>query len=373
VSDDLSDDLLFLSSYSSDDEWDVRRAERIRQALQDRGITAAQVRGAIHEARQRWRDGDPHVVAWLHLNDREEMGDFYLREVWKTVALEPAGNPEYTKSVPVLESEARRLLGRSDAELQTELYEKLGVTSLDPLPGLPKGPYYDPVDVGSIRAALERALTNLSHARDRLTTDDAIDQLRIAPESYIVGTREADLGKGDLSEKRIHVLALNGQIVDAVRRELQHDDSALEKLSPLDFEYLVAEILRDMGLDVAPTRASADGGRDILAYVRVGPVQLMVIVECKKWARRRRVGVQVVKQLLSTLRDQDHANAAFLVTTAYYTRCAEALALDKMQRWPLRLFDHDDLIRWLSRYGTWEEDRRGGLWLPHDRPDRRLK
>jgi len=88
----------------------------------------------------------------------EEVGDFYIREVWKTVSFEPTGDPNLRKTVPIFEDEAKQLLGEPDDLLVESLYRKLGVTNRDPLIGLPKGPYYDAVDTVAIREGLRRAL-----------------------------------------------------------------------------------------------------------------------------------------------------------------------------------------------------------------------
>jgi hypothetical protein len=52
MEDDLERDLRFLSYYSSDDENDVRRAERIREKLSAAGITEMDRCALIHSVRQ---------------------------------------------------------------------------------------------------------------------------------------------------------------------------------------------------------------------------------------------------------------------------------------------------------------------------------
>lgn len=50
----------------------------------------------------------------------------------------------------------------ADTELEDAIYAKLGVTSRLELPGLPKGPYYNPIDLDHMRAVLRQALENTS-------------------------------------------------------------------------------------------------------------------------------------------------------------------------------------------------------------------
>lgn len=117
-------------------------------------------------------DEEIHVISWLHLDDREKYGDQYddgsaiawSREVRKSVSIGPSRHsPELlSRSAPITEDDARGLLEMSDTELEDAIYAKLGVTSRLELPGLPKGPYYDPIDLDHMRAVLRQALENTS-------------------------------------------------------------------------------------------------------------------------------------------------------------------------------------------------------------------
>lgn len=99
------------------------------------------------------------VVVWLHLADREEVGDFLIREVWKTVELRASGVPDDCgKCVPLSHQDALELLSMPDKQLEQELFRRLGVTTRESYIGIPKGPYYDAVDVAKIRSTLKRTL-----------------------------------------------------------------------------------------------------------------------------------------------------------------------------------------------------------------------
>lgn len=115
-------------------------------------------------------DKDDRVIAWLYLEQREEYGNCYedgtpiawTREVWKSVTIgpEPQGPESLSRSIPITEKEVEELLRETDITLAGALYKKLGVTSLRESPGLPQGPYYDPVDLNDIRARLRKALAS---------------------------------------------------------------------------------------------------------------------------------------------------------------------------------------------------------------------
>lgn len=113
-------------------------------------------------------DDRVRVVTWLHLEDREEYGDEYedgspiswTREVWKSVSIGPwtYGPDSLSRSVPLTVEEAKKLLHLSSSSFEDAVYAKLNVTSRRELHGLPKGPYFDPINISHIRKELKKAI-----------------------------------------------------------------------------------------------------------------------------------------------------------------------------------------------------------------------
>src|SRR5688572_8358301 len=101
------------------------------------------------------------VATWLHLEDREEYGDYHLdsspiawtREIWKRVNISPwsCGPEDFSRTVAITEPEAQTLLQVSGSAFASAIYRKLGVSGLEPIIGLPKGPYFDPLDEESLK------------------------------------------------------------------------------------------------------------------------------------------------------------------------------------------------------------------------------
>jgi hypothetical protein len=296
------------------------------------------------------KDERHRVVTWLHLDDREEYGDTYLdgspiahtREVWHRVDIGPwcYGPESLSRSVPITEPDAASLLETPPGEVVNALYARLGVHDLKPMMGLPKGPYYDRVDVDYVLSELRRALA-------------------------LIGPREVE-GKADRrgeARRMQAALTLESNLVAAIRHELGRDPDALEKMDPFDFERLVAELLRAMGYDVMLTPKAKDGGRDILAIATLPPgLRLLFTVECKRWRKHRPVEVGDVRQFIYTVRENDKANGGMIVTTSSFS--AGARAEEQKWRWLLTLFDGDNIKEWISQYGHWSRSAEGGLWLP---------
>jgi len=287
------------------------------------------------------------VVTWLHLVDREGYRDFYddgvplpwTREVWKSVDIGPwcYGPGSLSHSVPITEIDAKTLLQTPDTFFEDSIYTALG-GKIDEFDGLPLGPYYDPVDIVYIK-----------------------DKLRFALDTYEVIDPKKDI-RGEIARKDA-VLSLSDNLTKTLLKELRTDDKALDKISPYDFERLIAEILNANGYEAKLTPRTRDGGRDILVHKELSlKNKLLFIVECKKWNPRRKIGVGDVRRFLSTIRDYDRANKGFLITTAYFTAGARREEQQFVNLLDLR--DRDELIEWLKTFGDWENTEDKFIWTP---------
>jgi restriction system protein len=136
------------------------------------------------------------------------------------------------------------------------------------------------------------------------------------------------------------------------------------ELDPIKFEFLVALLLEDAGYSVKVTPASRDGGRDILAVLKIPFGEVLTIVDCKRFAAHRKIGPELVQRLLWVSDNHDRASNAMLVTTSSFT--SGARLIEQEHRWRLKLQEYGDIHDWLSRFGKWRAHDTGSLWLPGD-------
>jgi len=137
----------------------------------------------------------------------------------------------------------------------------------------------------------------------------------------------------------------------------------LHKLNSFRFEILVAELLRDMGYDVHLTPRTRDGGRDILAVFKTPQAEFLIIVDCKRFALKRKIGPELVHRLLWVSDNYDKASYAIMATTTYFT--SGAREIEKAFRWRLGLKDFDAVKGWVANYGKWTIRKSSGLWIPN--------
>ena len=138
----------------------------------------------------------------------------------------------------------------------------------------------------------------------------------------------------------------------------QHPD-ALERIAWEAFEQIIAEIFASKGFHVDLTGRLRNRSADIIA-VRADEfgVETKYLIECKKYAHTRLIGLDIVNGVIGAARraDVDHA---FLVTSSFFTRDVEAQK-QEFKQFRLHLRDGDDVREWLSNYRVRTEN---GLWL----------
>ncbi|WUH92032.1 restriction endonuclease [Streptomyces sp. NBC_00433] len=133
------------------------------------------------------------------------------------------------------------------------------------------------------------------------------------------------------------------------------DEPNLYAMDPLEFELLVAELFRAMGMEAVTTQRSGDGGVDVDA---VDPTPIRggtIVVQVKRY--RHTVQPTAVRDLYGTVQHTG-ANKGVLVTTSRFGPGSQAFARGK----PLELVSGEQLVELLHQHGL-----RGRLG-PTERP-----
>lgn len=118
----------------------------------------------------------------------------------------------------------------------------------------------------------------------------------------------------------------------------------LMELSPSEFETLVSNLFTKMGLETKLTRASRDGGVDVVAYDTRPVLGGKVVIQAKRY--KNTVGVSAVRDLYGTMLNEG-ASKGILVATSSYGSDAYEFSKDK----PLELIDGGGLLYLLEQVG----------------------
>ncbi len=119
----------------------------------------------------------------------------------------------------------------------------------------------------------------------------------------------------------------------------------LMDLNPFDFEHLVGNLFKKMGLETKQTRSSRDGGVDVVAFDTRPVLGGKVVIQAKRY--RHTVGVAAVRDLYGTMINEG-ANKGILVTTSGYGPDAFEFAKDK----PIELMQGSGLLYLLEQHGV---------------------
>jgi HJR/Mrr/RecB family endonuclease len=126
------------------------------------------------------------------------------------------------------------------------------------------------------------------------------------------------------------------------------DNAQLYHIHHREFEEMMAELLKSRDFEVFLTKKTRDGGTDIIALQNHAGIPIKMLVECKKYAPARKIGVDVIRGF-SYVVNTKQANKGIIFTTSYFTADARK---EQQQYMPylLDLNDYHDVINWINAY-----------------------
>lgn len=132
--------------------------------------------------------------------------------------------------------------------------------------------------------------------------------------------------------------------------QIKANPAMVNDLPSRHFEELVAELFAALGWWVQLSPPSNDGGFDVFALAPDDSLMgsKRVVIECKRYAKERKVGVATVRALCGT-KERYEADRAVLVTTAGFTRGARGFCKRREEE-DVSLIDGAGVEEMLSTY-----------------------
>lgn len=127
-------------------------------------------------------------------------------------------------------------------------------------------------------------------------------------------------------------------INDRVLKYLSENPESFYQLTDDDFEVVMAEIYSKLGYDVTRTKATRDGGKNLIIRIPEVLGDFIYYVECKKNNPKRPIGVGIIRNLVGTI-NTDRVNGGILATTSFFTRDAYKFISDN--KWNCQIKTHD--------------------------------
>lgn len=128
-------------------------------------------------------------------------------------------------------------------------------------------------------------------------------------------------------DKKESAIIILSPVNDRLLKYLSENPEAFYQLKDRKFEEVMAEIYSKLGYKVELTKATRDGGKDIIIRRPEILGDFIYYVECKKYAPNNPVGIGLVKNLVGTV-DADRVNGGILATTSYFTPDARKFVTD---------------------------------------------
>lgn len=164
---------------------------------------------------------------------------------------------------------------------------------------------------------------------------------RGAPEQAILLIeRLKRFGQRDISAESVaELLTVYGQAGQSVNMSTQASAISLDQLSGTEFEEFISSVLQKMGFRSEITKATGDGGIDIVATLDQPIIGGRYLIQCKRFASDNPVGAATVREFYGALTADRKAVKGILITTSSFTQQAEDFA----ESLPLELIDGDKL------------------------------
>ena len=122
----------------------------------------------------------------------------------------------------------------------------------------------------------------------------------------------------------------------------------VDNLSGVEFENVCQALVEKMGFTTQTTKASGDGGIDLIAYNHQPLLSGKYIIQCKRYTGS--VGEPIIRDLYGVIMSE-RANKGILMTTGHFTKSAISFAEGK----PIELIDGQKLKSLLTKYSICDE------------------
>jgi|HubBroStandDraft_6_1064221.scaffolds.fasta_scaffold1082890_1 hypothetical protein len=144
------------------------------------------------------------------------------------------------------------------------------------------------------------------------------------------------------------IIAVSFDFQRVIRETFCRSETLLQ-MGSREFEQLVAEIWKRFGYEVELTKATRDGGYDVVAVKQGKEMASRILIECKRYDLRNPVGVSIVRELYG-VKTAQKATKAILATTSYLTDPATEFIDDHY--WELEAKDHEGIVEWVKIAAT---------------------
>lgn len=202
------------------------------------------------------------------------------------------------------------------------------------------------VSISSIDSAKGELISKLNESIDKGKYEQSFFQREKLTKETPPTMTITDIKDSIISDKKSSSIVIM-DINEEIKKYLNRNPQKLYELSPRKFEELIGSIMEDLGFSVELTKATRDGGRDIIAKIKNSVTDFLAYIECKRYSPENKIGVGIIREVTG-VHYLNKPSKSIIVTTSFFTRDAVELAR-KMEN-QMDLKDFNSIKEWLKKY-----------------------
>ncbi len=180
------------------------------------------------------------------------------------------------------------------------------------------------------------------HPEDRDTEEkDEVDQIseKIISEIYLPNEKKIITNESPT----ITIMPAN----DKVFAYLAEHPEELYNCTPREFEKFMAQLYNKLGYKTELTKATRDGGKDIILRKPDILGDMVFYVECKQYNEKNKVGIDIIQRFSGVI-EMDKVNGGIIATTSFFSKDAKDLIIEKDLNYKIQMHDFNTIKHMLK-------------------------
>lgn len=134
---------------------------------------------------------------------------------------------------------------------------------------------------------------------------------------------------------------------DKVFAYLAEHPEELYNCTPREFEKFMAQLYNKLGYKAELTKATRDGGKDIILRKPDILGDMVFYVECKQHNERNKVGIDIIQRFTGVI-EMDKVNGGIIATTSFFSKDAKDWIIEKDLNYKIQMHDFNTIQKMLK-------------------------
>lgn len=134
---------------------------------------------------------------------------------------------------------------------------------------------------------------------------------------------------------------------DKVFAYLAEHPEELYNCTPREFEKFMAQLYNKLGYKAELTKATRDGGKDIILRKPEILGDMIYYVECKHHNAKNKVGIDIIRQFTGVI-ETDKVNGGVVATTSFFSKDAKDWIMEKDLNFKIQMHDYNTIKHMLK-------------------------